>query len=122
VGFLDGGARRHKKAASACAGRNKLGRKITALFDGTTDIASQRDQEFPMDIKRTTLADELQAICRAARKAGADFPTIWQDRLKRHPMVVDIPTHLVRAGRPILSVPMLGGGHLLFDDEEVRLD
>jgi hypothetical protein len=74
-----------------------------------------------MDIKRTNSAEELLAICRAARKAGVDFPTIWQEYLKRHPSVIDIPSHLISAGRPVLSVPLLGGRKLLFDDEEVRL-
>lgn len=74
-----------------------------------------------MDIRRTDSAEELLAICRAARKAGIDFPTIWHEHLKRHPLVLDIPTQLMSADRPVLSVPLLGGRHLLFDDEEIHL-
>ena len=74
-----------------------------------------------MDIKRTTTAEELLAICRAARKAGVDIPTIWQEHLKRHPLVLDIPTQLMSAGQPVISVPLLGGRYLNFHYEEVRL-
>ena len=74
-----------------------------------------------MDIKRTESAEELLAICRTVRNSGADFPTIWTGYLKQHPLVVDIPTHLISAGRPVLAVPLLGGRHLFFDDKEVHL-
>jgi len=74
-----------------------------------------------MDIRRINPAEELLALCRAARKAGVDFPDLWHKHLKRHPWVADIPTHLINAGRPVLSVPLLGGQHLLFDDAEVHL-
>jgi hypothetical protein len=74
-----------------------------------------------MDIKRTDSAEELLAVCRAVRKAGVDFPTIWQEHLKRHPLVLDFPSHLMSAGQPIVSVPLLGGRCLRFDYEEVHL-
>jgi hypothetical protein len=74
-----------------------------------------------MDFRRTTSADELLAICRAARKAGDDFPTVWQEHLERHPLVMDIPMQLMSAGGPVLSVRLLGGRQLLFDEDEVQL-
>jgi len=74
-----------------------------------------------LDSGRINRAEDLLALCRAARKAGVDFPDVWHQHLKRHPLVADIPTHIISAGRPILSVPLVGGRHLLFDDEEVHL-
>ena len=64
---------------------------------------------------------ELLTLCRAARDSGVSFPTIWLDLLKKHPLVLGPPTQEMGDDRPVLSVPLFGGGALLFTYEQVSL-
>jgi hypothetical protein len=59
----------------------------------------------------TVLLDE----CTAARGRGLDFPTIWHELLKLHPLVAGIPSSIASAAGPILRIPLRTGQYLLFD-------
>ena len=66
-------------------------------------------------------ADELLAICQAARKAGGDFPAIWQDILKRHPFVGGMPVQFSFGDKPALSIQLMDGRHLFFGEDGFSL-
>jgi len=61
--------------------------------------------------------DELLQCCRAALATGADFPTIWNEMLKRHPLVAGIPEQSRGADGPVLDVPLVTGARLRFGTE-----
>jgi hypothetical protein len=58
--------------------------------------------------------DELLQACLAALAEGADFPTIWQDKLMRHPLVAGSPEQKMGADGPVLEVRLATGDRLRF--------
>jgi hypothetical protein len=56
---------------------------------------------------------DLLARCVAARLGGKDFPTIWNDILKRHALVAGRPVQHVDAGEPYLAIPLLTGQQII---------
>jgi len=60
---------------------------------------------------------ELLAHCEAVRSAGADFPTLWNEVLKSHPLVIGPPVQAIRGGRVRLEVRLIDGRSLAFDSE-----
>ena len=54
---------------------------------------------------------------RAAQAAGADFPTLWNDMLKSHPLVIGPPVNTVRDGRIRREVRLITGSAIAFDTE-----
>jgi len=56
---------------------------------------------------------ELLESCAAARREGADFPTIWNTLLAKHPMVADLPW----STGGLLSIPLITGDQLVFGEE-----
>ncbi|HZP78634.1 MAG TPA: hypothetical protein VFB45_21020 [Pseudolabrys sp.] len=55
---------------------------------------------------------DLLQRCTAAALNGADFPTIWHDIIKGHPVVVGVP---VQADLNRLEIPLLNHQRLVFD-------
>ena len=60
-------------------------------------------------------AKKLLQTCTSAQLNGADFPTIWQEILKKHPFVVaGLPVQGSNGEGPTLEVPLLNGQRLIF--------
>jgi hypothetical protein len=62
-------------------------------------------------------AKALIEQCRAAQTAGADFPTLWNEVLKSHPLVIGPPVNTVRDGRIRREVRLITGSAIAFDTE-----
>jgi hypothetical protein len=60
---------------------------------------------------------DLIAQCRAAQAAGLDFPTLWNEVLKVHPLVIGPPVQTVRDGRIRMEVRLITGGVVAFDTD-----
>jgi len=58
---------------------------------------------------------DLVRLCRAARDAGHDFPTIWQTVLRGHPLVSSIPVQTLEGERALLEIPLITGHRLYYD-------
>jgi hypothetical protein len=61
-------------------------------------------------------SSKLLAACVAARQDGKDFPTIWQDILKGHPTVLEIPATVMIGGESVLAIPLITGQRLIFGE------
>jgi hypothetical protein len=59
-------------------------------------------------------ANGLMQACNAARRAGADFPTIWETVLKKHPLVAREPVQGRSDQGPVLEVPLITGQRIVF--------
>jgi hypothetical protein len=55
---------------------------------------------------------ELLEQCQAALDGGSDFPTIWDNFLQHHDLVVDIP----RSAGAVLYVSLITGDELVLSD------
>ena len=64
----------------------------------------------------STKAD-LIALCRAGQAAGLDFPTLWNEVLKPHPLVIGPPVQTVRDGRIRMEVRLITGAVIAFDTD-----
>lgn len=60
---------------------------------------------------------DLVERCIAARRGGADFPTVWETILRRHPLVSGIPTQAINDGRMQLEIYLITGQRLIHDSE-----
>jgi len=58
--------------------------------------------------------DQLLNMCIAAQQKGADFPTIWNNVLKRSGLVRGPPVQLVHEGRGMLEVKLITGQVIVF--------
>lgn len=56
---------------------------------------------------------ELLRACEAAREEGADFPTVWDSILRRHPMVIGPPVQRIKGGEAMLEIPLITGQRLV---------
>jgi hypothetical protein len=67
---------------------------------------------------------ELMERCRAGKAAGMDFPTLWNEVLRPHPLVIGPPVQTVRDGRIRMEVRLIAGSPIAFDTEtnEILLD
>ena len=59
-------------------------------------------------------ATDLVRFCVAARRAGADFPTIWHTLLKGHPLVAGIPIQSFDGTRSMLEIPLITGHRITY--------
>ena len=68
--------------------------------------------------------EQLIARCRAGKAEGLDFPTLWHEVLKPHPLVIGPPVQTVRDGRIRMEVRLITGGAIAFDTDsnEVLVD
>ncbi len=57
---------------------------------------------------------DLLRKCTVAVQNGSDFPTIWHDILKGHPLVVGVP---IQADLDRLEIPLLNHQRLVFDSK-----
>ena len=64
----------------------------------------------------TTRADLLHR-CRAGQAAGMDFPTLWHEVIKPHPLVIGPPVQTVRDGKIRMEVRLITGGAIAFDSD-----
>ncbi|MGA2125144.1 MAG: hypothetical protein ABSG76_03230 [Xanthobacteraceae bacterium] len=62
-------------------------------------------------------ATDLVRFCVAARRAGADFPTIWHTLLKGHPLVAGIPIQSLDGARSILEIPLITGHRITYEPD-----
>jgi len=60
---------------------------------------------------------DLVRQCRAGMASGMDFPTLWHEVLKPHPLVIGPPVQTVRDGRVRMEVRLITGGAVAFDSE-----
>jgi hypothetical protein len=62
--------------------------------------------------------NNLLETCVSARLAGADFPTIWRDILKYHPLVVGLPPiQRIDDNGPKIEIQLITGKSLMFDSK-----
>jgi|ERR1022692_1431003 len=66
-------------------------------------------------------AKELLQSCNSARQLGSDFPTVWQQILKRHSLVAGMPIQGMNSEGPTLEVPLLTGQRLIFGAKAISL-
>jgi hypothetical protein len=62
--------------------------------------------------------EELTNKCNSAIRDGADFPRIWHQILKGHPLVCGVPIQGMSGTRPALEIPLLTGHRLVYDSEQ----
>jgi hypothetical protein len=60
------------------------------------------------------LASELLLRCNQARDAGEDFPTIWNNVMRKHPAVLGQPVQVMVGSEPQLKVKLTNGQNLTF--------
>ena len=60
-------------------------------------------------------SEELLRLCIDAMRKGADFPTVWQDVLRGHRLVLGVPEQTMQDGRAQLHIRLLNGQRLVFD-------
>jgi len=63
------------------------------------------------------MARGLVRTCTASKKSGADFPTIWETILRRHPLVLGPPVSAIKDERACLEMHLVTGQRLVFDSE-----
>ena len=61
---------------------------------------------------------DLMRKCSAAAREGLDFPTIWNDVLRRHPLVLGPPIQVYHGDLPHLEIPLLSGPHLVYNSSK----
>lgn len=73
-------------------------------------------------LRSTESAEGLLARCKAARLDGVDFPTIWSDILRRHPLVLShVPVQVRIESDPALQIQLMTGQFLRFQDGSFSL-
>ncbi|WP_119390764.1 hypothetical protein [Taklimakanibacter lacteus] len=65
---------------------------------------------------------DLLDECTVAWREGADFPTIWQEILTRHPLVAGPPVQGYVDSKPVLKVSLVGGHRLVFGPQGFSLN
>jgi hypothetical protein len=60
---------------------------------------------------------ELLSLLRAGQAEGLDFPTLWNEVLRPHPLVIGPPVQTVRDGRIRMEVRLVTGGAIAFDSD-----
>ena len=56
---------------------------------------------------------ELLEVCIALSRTGADFPTVWNEVLKRHRLVIGPPQSRVRGNEPIIEITLTTGQRII---------
>ena len=59
-------------------------------------------------------AQDLLARCVTSRQGGADFPTIWNDILRRHSLVLGLPIQVTVGSESALQIQLTNGQRLRF--------
>jgi hypothetical protein len=66
---------------------------------------------------RNARALDLATNCTDMVRRGADFPTIWEGRLKRHALIDGIPRQIHEGNRNLLEIRLITGESLVFDTD-----
>lgn len=61
-------------------------------------------------------AEDLLVRCTDARRRGEDFPTIWSNILRHHPLVLAIPVQVTTTSDPMLKIQLANGASLYFQN------
>jgi hypothetical protein len=64
----------------------------------------------------------LLDVCAVAWREGVDFPTIWQQTLRGHPLVLGPPVQGYVEGKPVLRISLVGGHRLVFGAQGFSLN
>jgi len=73
-------------------------------------------------MERQSPAEELLARCNLARAEGIDFPTIWLEMLRRHPLVAGQPVQVAVGSEPFLEIPLVTRQSLIFRGGRFQLE
>lgn len=65
--------------------------------------------------------DELVAHLNGLRDQQLDFPAIWRNYMRGHPLIMGIPIQVHLGSKPELEVELINGGRLQFRDGRFRL-
>jgi hypothetical protein len=76
----------------------------------------------PSSVETRKEIDELVAHVNSLRLGGLDFPTIWQNHLRGHALVIGIPIQWSSGEWPHLRVRLVNGRFLRFDGEKFDLE
>lgn len=55
------------------------------------------------------MPEGLVEACERARRAGKDFPTVWREILRPHPLVIGLPGHEVVDGEARILIALRTG-------------
>jgi hypothetical protein len=69
---------------------------------------------------RNERAIDLASQCTHMMRRGEDFATIWEGRLKRHPLIDGIPRQIHEGNRNLLEIRLITGESLLFEADAKR--
>jgi len=64
------------------------------------------------------MSSELVAECISAWQRGVDFPTVWRDVLRVHPLTAGPAIQMADGDRDWLEVPLTTGEHLVYHPED----
>jgi hypothetical protein len=67
------------------------------------------------------MPSDLLQTCIAAKRDGADFPTVWQTILRGHPLVIGPPVSRLDDGAAVLEVSLINGQRIVHDQVGYRL-
>ena len=62
-------------------------------------------------------SEELLRMCIDAMREGAEFPTVWQNVLHGHRLVLGVPEQMMQGGKAQLHVRLMTGQWLVFDSD-----
>jgi hypothetical protein len=65
-------------------------------------------------------ARDLAFQCTDMVRKGESFPTVWDTRLKDHPLVSGSPQQTLNCMRPVLEIRLSTGELLIFDGDARR--
>ena len=54
-------------------------------------------------------------MCSEAMRKGDDFPTVWQNLLRGHRLVLGVPEQQMADGKAQLHIRLMTGQRLIFD-------
>ena len=69
---------------------------------------------------RNERAIDLASHCTDMVRKGEDFPTVWQARLKSHPLIDGIPQQTREGNQNLLEIRLITGERLVFDADAKR--
>jgi hypothetical protein len=64
------------------------------------------------------MSSELLSQCLGAWERGVDFPAVWRDILRVHPLIAGPAIQMADRDRSWLEVPLTTGEHLVYHPEE----
>jgi hypothetical protein len=112
----------HDKAREIEKVRAELARAFRELQDGPKiDLDQIRRRAAGHAIfMRNERAIDLARYCTDMMQKGEDFATVWQRRLKRHPLIDEIPRQTREGNQNLLEVRLITGERLVFDADAKR--